>query len=278
MRFRFLASILMLWACLPTAFAEGAAYSVTTVAKNGLVAKLFMPSTARGAVSVVIAVGGSEGGLTTGNAYGELLAPQGIAVLGLAYFDAPGLPKTLDQIPLEYFKTAVDYLETVTGVDAKRIGLVGGSRGAELALLFSAMEPRIKSVVATTPSSVAWFGQTLAQSAWTLGGKGIPALSLELDAQAPLLARFEAALKNHEAGLVARIAIERIRGPIFLISAEGDQVWPSTSMADAMVEDLKQRGFAFPVTHRPYPTGHGFSQETAPEIKQSIVDHFLKTL
>lgn len=36
--------------------------------------------------------------------------------------------------------------------------------------------------------------------------------------------------------------------------------------------------YAHAVTHDNYPTGHGFSRELAPHIKQSIIDHFLHTL
>ncbi len=49
---------------------------------------------------MVVAVGGSDGGLSFGDANGEVLAPHCVAVLGLAYFKADGLPSTLDAIPL----------------------------------------------------------------------------------------------------------------------------------------------------------------------------------
>ena len=252
-------------------------YEVHKVNSGALVANLFLPKTEQ-KVPVVIAIGGSEGGISTGNANGEMIAPHCIAVLALAYFKEKGLPATLDHIPLEYFIHAVDYLTTIPGLDATKIGLVGGSRGAELALLLASIEPRIKSIVATTPSSVAWYGRTTASSAWTFKGKDIPALRLGLDEQAPVLRRFEAALTNQEDVRRAFFAVENIRGPIFLISAENDQLWPSYQMAKDIQAYLKERNFTYPVVHKSYATGHGFSAATAPEIKQSIIDHFIRTL
>lgn len=250
---------------------------IKAVAYKNLVAKLYLPKAA-GKVAVVIAFGGSDGGLDGGNGNAAMLAPHGIAVLSLAFFKADGLPPTLDQIPLEYFISAIDYLATVPAIDGQKIGVVSGSRGSEAALLLASMDPRIKSVVVTTPSNVAWQGMTIAQSAWTWKGKAIPALAMGLDASATKLRRFEAALANKEHVQGAQFSLEKINGPIFLISATKDQIWPSFRMATEMSVYLKEREFAHSVTHASYPTGHGFSKETAPEIKRAIVEHFLRTL
>jgi uncharacterized protein len=263
--------------CATAANAEDCKYRVEKVKHGRLVADLYLPESTH-KVPVVIAIGGSEGGLGTGDANGELLAPHCLAVLGLAYFKADGLPPTLDHIPLEYFIEAVDYVATVPSIDASRIGFVGGSRGAELALQLASREPRIRSLVATTPSIVAWYGRTTNRSAWTLGGQDIPALSLGLDDNATSVARFTAALADKVKVRNAIPALERINGPVLLVSATEDQVWPSTSMSQDIVAYLKDHHFPYTVTHRSYPTGHGFSQATAPEIKQLIIDHFVDTL
>ena len=68
-------------------------------------------------------LGGSEGGLGAGAArVARAIAEHGYAVLQLAYFGAPGLPKQLQLIPLEYFKTAIDWLAAQPGVDPRRMG------------------------------------------------------------------------------------------------------------------------------------------------------------
>lgn len=65
--------------------AADVAVEVKTVTYKNLVARLYLPKAA-GKVPVVIAFGGSDGGLNGGNGNADLLAPQGIAVLSLAYF------------------------------------------------------------------------------------------------------------------------------------------------------------------------------------------------
>lgn len=252
-------------------------YEIRPVLFRNLVARFYVPKV-EGPVPAVIAVGGSEGGLGTGEANGELIAPHCIAVLGLAYFKADGLPPTLDRIPLEYFRDAVDFLATEPSVDSSRIGMVGGSRGAELALLFASIEPRVRSVVATTPSSVAWNGMTTNSSSWTLHGDDVPSLGLELDQDASKLKRFEAALGHADRVREAALAVENINGPILLVSATHDQVWPSFRMSLDIEARLRVHGFRHEVYHASYPTGHGFSREFAPRIKEIIVDHFVKTL
>jgi len=207
-----------------------------------------------------------------------MLAPHCIAVLGLAYFREPGLPGTLDRIPLEYFIDAIDYAARAPGIDPERIGMVSGSRGSEAALLVASMDARIKSVVVATPSEVAWRGMTTAASAWTLRGEDVPALASNGNAAPTQTERFGAALDAVADWPRYRIPVERINGPLLLISAENDQIWPSKRMSDDIVQYLTQKKFRFPVRHLAYPTGHGFSQELAPTIRQSVVDRFVETL
>jgi hypothetical protein len=119
---------------------------------------------------------------------------------------------------------------------------------------------------------------TTAQSAWTYQGKDIPALSLPELENATQIQRFEKALADTEAVKKATFAFEKINGPILLISPENDQIWPSTAMTNDIVAYLKDHHFKYAAVHKSYPTGHGFSKETAPEIKQMIIDHFVNTL
>ncbi|WP_319004749.1 acyl-CoA thioester hydrolase/BAAT C-terminal domain-containing protein [Microbulbifer variabilis] len=196
----------------------------------------------------------------------------------LAYFKEKGISQTLDQIPMEYFIEAINYLENHPLIDSSKIGVVGGSRGSEAAFLLASMDSRIKSVVVTTPSKVAWYGLTVPKSAWTIGGQDIPALGLELDSNAKLLDRFTVALENKTNVNKSLFKFENINGPILMISAENDQVWPSFQMSKDIEVYLKSKQFKHKVVHNSYKTGHGFSKETAPEIKKSIINHFVRTL
>ncbi|OHU88179.1 MULTISPECIES: acyl-CoA thioester hydrolase/BAAT C-terminal domain-containing protein [Pseudoalteromonas] len=259
------------------AFAKSADYAIEKVQYKNLVAELYLPE-AQNKLPAVIAFGGSEGGLSAGRANGEMIAPHGVAVLGLAFFDSPGIAKTLDQIPIEYFIHAIDYLASHSKIDANRIGVVSGSRGSEAAFLMATLDKRIKSIVVTTPSKVAWNGLTQAKSAWTYQGKDIPALALVLDNKANLLERFSVSLQNKQNVAQSQFKFEQINGPLLMISAQKDQVWPSYQMAKDIEQYLNSKEFAYPVVHDTYATGHGFSQQTAPKIKQSIVQHIVTTL
>jgi dienelactone hydrolase len=257
--------------------AAPADYETRTVTFKDLVATLYLPKSDH-KIPAVVAFGGSDGGMNFGDANGKMIAPHGVAVLGLAYFKAPGLPATLDQIPIEYFMEAVDYLQTLPQVDGNRIGVVSGSRGSEAALLLASHDDRIKSVVVTTPSSVSWGGMATSRSAWTLHGKDVPFVRLSLPESTTQIKRFEAALEDVEAVKRATIPIETINGPILLVSAKADQTWPSYPMSVAMESYLQEHNFNHSVTHASYLTGHGFSSETAPEIRQAIVDQLVRTL
>ena len=253
-------------------------YDIKKVEYKNLIAKLYLPKTDK-KVPVVIAFGGSDPSWGMADANGEMMARNGIAVIGLVYFKMdPSLPPTLDHIPLEYFIEAINYAETVPQIDAAKIGVVSGSRGSEAGFLISILDQRVKSVVITTPSHVAWGGMTTASSAWTYQGKDIPSMSLPDIKDVPQLQRFAKALEDQEQVRKAMFAFEKINGPLLLVSASNDQIWPSTPMSKQIVDYLKAKQFPHQVDHKIYPTGHGFSSETAPEIKQMIIDHFVRTL
>jgi len=258
--------------------AEPTEYDTKKVEYKNLIAKLYLPRTDK-KVPVVIAFGGSDPSWAMADANGEMMARNGIAVIGLVYFKMdPSLPPTLDHIPLEYFIEALNYAETVPQIDAAKIGVVSGSRGSEAGFLISILDQRIKSVVITTPSHVAWGGMTTARSAWTYQGKDVPSMSLPDVKDVPQLQRFAKALEDQEQVRKAMFTFEKINGPLLLISASKDQIWPSTPMTNQIVDYLKAKQFPHQVEHKIYPTGHAFSSETAPEIKQMIIDHFVRTL
>lgn len=85
--------------------------------------------------------------------YAALLASNGFPTLALAYFKFEHLPEQLQEIPLEYFQSVIDWLQNREEVDANKIGLFGRSKGAELSLILGITFSQIKAVVASSPSS-----------------------------------------------------------------------------------------------------------------------------
>jgi len=112
--------------------------TVRDVRQQGLVGTFFQPL-GPGPHPAVITLSGSSGGLYEPPA--ALLAGHGLARLALAYFGFEDLPGELVSIPLEYFETALGWLQCQASVSRDAIAVVGSSRGGELALLLGATFP-----------------------------------------------------------------------------------------------------------------------------------------
>ncbi len=234
----------------------------TDVRDDGLYGEFYVPAHDK-PLPVLIILGGSEGGIDTVSRVGVNFTQNGYAVLALAYFAELGLPKTLENVPLEYFDKALDWVKKQPGIDAASIGVIGGSRGSEAALLLASRKPEIRAVMAFSPSHAAWQGLNsgsvaLSAGAWTVGGKHIPFLIPDSTAYRPdaMHVMFEKALAG-PARPEADIAVEKINGPILLISGKADALWPSTDMSDRIVARLKAQGFKHGVQHLSYEgAGH----------------------
>jgi dienelactone hydrolase len=241
---------------------------------GGRIGRLFLPP-GRGPHPVVIVLSGSGGGFDLDKA--AVLSRHGFATLALAYFGLPPLPEWLHRVPLEYFEAALSWLAAQPEVGSSRIGVLGVSRGAELALLLGARFPQIRSVVAYAPSSIAWAagGRDKATGeiipAWTWRGEPVPFAPLPLRGfmlrsaipvaalKRPVIFRnlFRAGLRDRDAIARAAIPVEKIRGPVMLVSGGDDHVLPAAEMSEQIVARLKHHGFAHAVEHLHYPhAGH----------------------
>lgn len=244
----------------PAAVAEP---TVTEVRDGGLYARLIVPAGHQGRGPAIIALGGSEGGITGADRMGRRLAGEGYVVLALAYFAAEGQPAALIEVPLETFDKALDYLRARPEVDPDRVGMIGISKGAEAALITASRRAEIRAVVAGVPSSVVWQGINQADwsqvtSSWSVDGR-----PMAFAPYVPNPAGFAGIRDLYDHSLPAdadafAIPVERINGDIMLISAGKDGLWPSTPMSQRMTARLKAAGFRQRVEHLDYPdAGHG---------------------
>ena len=244
------------------------------VDKQGIVGTLFHPIT-EGPHPTVLLVHGSLGEMTEGTA--AVLASAGFSALALLYFGADPLPRELVEIPLEYFAEAIAWLKTQPAVDPARIAVMGESKGGELALLLGAtFREDIKAVIASSGSPLVWleasyrplhliFGSH--KSSWMLAGKPLPFLDIRPNLRdvmglcigrlPSLTAMHERALQDAAAVSTASIAVERINGPVLLVSHSDDRVWPATRLAEMAIHRLKAHNHPFPCEHLVYEgAGH----------------------
>ena len=115
----------------------------TTVDQDGFVGEYYSQRGATSYLPSVVVIGGSEGGLYFSALVARMLAAHGYPSLALAYFQAPGLPATLSNIPLEYFTKALTWIRQQPGVDSSHVLVYGNSRGSEAALLLGANFPQL---------------------------------------------------------------------------------------------------------------------------------------
>jgi dienelactone hydrolase len=219
----------------------------------------------------VVALSGSGGGVPSW--WGDLLAPRGIAVLAAAYFGVDPLPAALCEIPVETVAAAGEWLQRQPHVRDGRVGLVGGSKGAELALLAATAYPNLFGpVAAIAPSCVTWFGVDLtggvadasARSSWTLVGRPVPfvppvpGVGFERTERGlRSVGIYAAALEQADVVASAAIPVERAAGPLLLLSGGDDAACPSTSMARIIVERMTAHGRDADVRHLDFPDcGH----------------------
>jgi dienelactone hydrolase len=185
-------------------------------------------------------LGGSEGGLSPDLiARSALLASHGYTALALAYFGLPSLPATLANIPLEYFGEAIDWMQAHPAIRGDRLAVYGLSRGGDLALLLGVNFPALSVIVSVVGSGQVIPG-TGGGASWTYRGTPFP-------------------VANPGAGPGSRavIPVEQIKGPVLLVSAEDDYVWPSAALSQIAADRLAQAGRPYPDQHLRYPkAGH----------------------
>lgn len=219
----------------------------------------------------MITLGGFRGGINDARA--ERLASKGIAALSLSYFGCPGLPSTLQEIPLEYCERAVDWAARHPAVDSSRVALWGVSRGAELALILGSLIPhRFAAIAATVPTSAIYGSIQNETPAWIYKGRPIapsapfpmiqfdPKLGTGPEWPLPLTPFFLEGMKDRAAFAASKIQVEKFKCPLMLVSGEDDQMWPSSLYAEQIKERLHERGSSISCVHYSYPNaGHSIS-------------------
>ena len=139
-----------------------------------------------------------------------------------------------------------------------------------LALLLASYYNDINCVVTLVPGHCAFPALTFgaSHSAWTYKGEEVPYVPMPWAAvpsalKHDLRSTFSIMLEDKEAIEKALIKVENINGPVFLLSAKKDEMWPSTEMSNEIVLRLKQNNFGHPYQHIAIDGGH-----------TEVLDHF----
>ena len=217
---------------------------------------------------LIVGLGGSEGGNAWDSDYWKKTRDQfiakGYAFLAIGYFGGKGTPDTLNKISINQVHDAILEASKNKKINKRKIAIIGGSRGGDLALLIGSYFKDIKCVVALVPSHVAFPGHTnhFTTSAWTFDDKELPFVPVNEEA-VPFLMKhdlrgtFTAMLKDSIAEEKAVIKVEKINGPILLLSATKDDHIPGVEMCDKMITRLKANKFKYANKHIVIDGGHG---------------------
>ncbi|MBD3587404.1 dienelactone hydrolase [Salinimonas sp. HHU 13199] len=240
-------------------FGTTALAEMLSVQKHGFVGQYYPPSSESGTQAVIV-LGGAEGGIPTKLA--EQVAALGYPTLAVAYFKENGLPGELEKIPLAYFDQAKDWLSKKLPVQSEHITLAGWSKGAELALLLASRDTTYNRVVAIAPSSVIWAGilndwQKVPASSWTAEGAPLPHVAFNPTGPVSgLRDLYTQSLNNRSDHDAATIAVDNIKGQLFLFSGGQDEVWPASPMSESICNSVKSTD-AVSCIHYTYPQmGH----------------------
>ncbi|WP_263101117.1 acyl-CoA thioesterase/bile acid-CoA:amino acid N-acyltransferase family protein [Kitasatospora sp. DSM 101779] len=208
--------------------ADGVTTRAVAVTADHVAGQLFLPPPGGPVRSAVLVFGGSEGG-DSQKYTAALLASHGHPALAVAYFAEPGLPATLHDVPLEYFRTAAHLLAAQPGVGSAPVVAMGYSRGSEAALLIAEEYPDlVRGAVVYSPSAQVNGGLPNGGDAWTVDGRAVPHRLIPLD---------------------------RVSGPVLAVAGADDRLWPSPGWA----QSIGTAGPGEPARHAlVYPdAGHG---------------------
>ncbi|MCA6379743.1 MAG: hypothetical protein IM606_07590 [Cytophagales bacterium] len=207
---------------------------------------------------LIVAFGGGSGGNDWERNYlknkRDSILAHGFAVLAIGYFKTENSPGSLDRISLNAITdTILSIAKRIPQIDTARIILMGASKGGELVLNLASRYSCFKGVIALSTSHISFPAITISAntSSWMHNEREVtyvpaPFKTLWPALKGDLLGAFSMMLENTEAVTKAEIEVEKINGPIFILSAEQDEQWPAKEMSEQLVERLKQKNF----THR----------------------------
>lgn len=180
--------------------------------------RLYVPNDGKPDHPGIILLHGSEGG---GAGFNDLMAlalsKEGFAVMAYSYYGSKNTPKKLANIDIAETMRALEWLNSSKHTGEKKVGLWGGSRGAEQALLIASLLQEtdvMAAVAAHAPNSRTVAGFDPQTGRGTCDAFGRP----------------EAAwcINNTPYPNNWSIEIENFQGPVFITHGMADELWPAS--------------------------------------------------
>jgi dienelactone hydrolase len=258
---------------------------------NRLMGVLYSPSHVPEKLPAIILLSGSDGGIPGANAipksFIEKLVNNGFIVFALAYFGLDDLPPNLEHIDLNYFESAIQWLQLHSGVKKESIVIMGQSRGGELALILGTVLKQLRAIVAYVPSNMITGGFPYPnQPAWKYKNHALMPYLGALSGNDPKLTELDDLNQSSHKKLIpihanteqdpfiiadlfyarnstgnaklAEIPVEKIDCPILLFSGSEDAIWTSTYYCESIIQRLNAYNSSIKRKHINYENaGHG---------------------
>ena len=248
---------------------ENTVYRVKT---DGFFGELFQPVEDKYPGKALICFSGSDGGIGVARLLANVFQEHGLTTLALAYVGEEGLPERFADVPIDTLEAAAKRLHDM---GYEKVGLWGISKGAELALVAGSLLPGlVNAVISVAPMSTVCQGfakekgiSFVKESSWSFHGKALPYTpftqekfpvghvlwkSLQIQ-DITMCDLYEPVIRHPNPEAVIRV--EKITGPILLISSKMDNMWPSELAAKHVMKRLDEHDFPYEYQHLSYDYG-----------------------
>ncbi len=240
--------------------------------EHGFVGHLAEPDS--GSEKAVIIIMGGEQSILPGIKFAERFADYGITGLSVSLFGAEGLPDSPNQVPVDMFIPAVQYLRDVKKID--HISVYGQSMGSIFAVLAAQYIGGFENLIMVSPTHVPFEGtlkdkKTMTGiSVATWKGKDIPCVCADFskvkagkyqnhpDAKCRVTGMWVAyhdAYKDVKRANEARLAVEKSGARVLLIAGDEDEAWPAEFSVREIESNLKAVNYDKDVKVIVYPHG-----------------------
>lgn len=240
--------------------------------EHGFVGHLAEPD--NGSSKAVIVIMGGEQSILPGIKFAERFADYGIIGLSVSLFGAEGLPDSPNQVALDMFIPAVNYLKEKKHIE--HLSIYGQSMGSIFAALAAQYIGEFENLIMVSPTHVPFEGtlkdkKTMTgQSVVTWQGVDIPFVKADFsNFKAKKYYKHEKAkyrvtgmwIAYHNAyqdfAMVnkAKLRIEKANARVLIIAGDEDECWPAEYSAKIIEQELKAADYNKDIKVIIYPHG-----------------------